>query len=371
MLNRIIVYGLAISLIMVLLLVPLSAWILTNVEYEEGLAIMAEKLNLSSLEIYRAPLHDYITPGIENEYLATIIAGIIGVLMTAVVTMLLSRLVVKKESVKVPTERSLNVQERLLSALLELASLGRYELLGGLLQQLSPQARLLSILMLQVSLLLSRNLNSILILGLAIHTIALLSRVPILRLCRDAIMLSLPFTIIIAFPSLIIGTSGGLLLHLDLKVSLDEIKVLLMFIIRVYFTTFNMVLLMSVTSLSSLLTALVYLKVPRPLIVLLTLAILNLFVILRNVTTRMLGFKSRFKIGGVVEFWKAQIRLITLLIIDGEAYTYNLRLALTSRGFTVKSYLADSQKVKTYDMLFLVIISTLILMILIVDRGLQ
>jgi hypothetical protein len=48
--------------------------------------------------LYRAPLHDYITPGVENEYLSTIIAGIIGVLIVIVLTSVVLKLLTVRRS---------------------------------------------------------------------------------------------------------------------------------------------------------------------------------------------------------------------------------------------------------------------------------
>jgi energy-coupling factor transporter transmembrane protein EcfT len=260
-------------------------------------------------------------------------------------------------------ERSLKVYGELL---LEVASLGRYERSKGLLQQLSSQARLLSIIILQTSLLLSENVYTMLFLGLVSHFIAFLSKTPLIRLCRDAMMVSVPLALLIGLPSLVLNLSGGTIPTLDLSISLDRIEVLLAFLLRVYIATFNIVLFTAVTSISSLATALAFLRVPRPLIVLLMLTLINIFIAIKNLNNRMLGFKSRFQGESVVELWKAQLRTLALLLIDNEAYTHNLKLALTSRGFTINSYHIGSHVVKVYDLVFLAILIALTLLILLI-----
>jgi len=96
MLSRTIVWGLTLSLVLIVFFTPLSMWILSKVEYREGLEVVADKLNLTNLELYRAPLHDYLIPGVENEYLATIIAGVIGVAIAVAVTTLILKLIAVK-----------------------------------------------------------------------------------------------------------------------------------------------------------------------------------------------------------------------------------------------------------------------------------
>jgi len=98
MLSKTLLWGLILSLIMVVLLTPLSMLILSKTEYKEGLEIIAEKLNLTTIMLYRAPLHDYITPGVENEYLTTVIAGIIGVLIMIVLTSVVLKLLTVRRS---------------------------------------------------------------------------------------------------------------------------------------------------------------------------------------------------------------------------------------------------------------------------------
>jgi cobalt/nickel transport protein len=98
MLSKTLLWGLILSLIMVVLLAPLSMLMLSKTEYKEGLEIIAEELNLTSIMLYRAPLHDYITPGVENEYLTTVIAGIIGVLIVIVLTSVVLKLLTVRRS---------------------------------------------------------------------------------------------------------------------------------------------------------------------------------------------------------------------------------------------------------------------------------
>jgi cobalt/nickel transport protein len=98
MLSKTLLWGLTLSLIMVVFLTPLSMLILSKTEFKEGLEIIAEQLNLTSITLYRAPLHDYITPGVENEYLTTIIAGIIGVLIVIILTSVVLKLLTVRRS---------------------------------------------------------------------------------------------------------------------------------------------------------------------------------------------------------------------------------------------------------------------------------
>ena len=98
MLSKTLLWGLILSLIMIVLLAPLSMLILSRTECREGLEIIAEELNLTSITLYRAPLHDYSTPGVENEYLTTVIAGIIGVLIVIVLTSVVLKLLTVRRS---------------------------------------------------------------------------------------------------------------------------------------------------------------------------------------------------------------------------------------------------------------------------------
>jgi hypothetical protein len=83
---------------MIVLLTPLSMLMLSKIECREGLEIVAEELNLTSIMLYRAPLHDYVTSGVENEYLTTVIAGIIGVLIVIVLTLIVLKLLIARRS---------------------------------------------------------------------------------------------------------------------------------------------------------------------------------------------------------------------------------------------------------------------------------
>jgi energy-coupling factor transporter transmembrane protein EcfT len=96
------------------------------------------------------------------------------------------------------------------------------------------------------------------------------------------------------------------------------------------------------------------------------LTLINIFIAIKNLNNRVLGFKSRFQRESVVELWKAQLRTLALLLIDNEAYTHNLKLALTSRGFTINSYHIGSHVVKVYDLVFLAILIALTLLILLI-----
>jgi len=98
MLSKTLLWGLILSLIMVVLLTPLSMLMLSKTGYREGLEVIAEELNLTSIMLYRAPLHDYITLGVDNEYLTTVIAGIIGVLIVIVLTLIVLKLLIARGS---------------------------------------------------------------------------------------------------------------------------------------------------------------------------------------------------------------------------------------------------------------------------------
>jgi len=98
MLSKTLLWGLTLSLIMVVLLTPLSMLMLSKTGYREGLEVIAEELNLTSIMLYRAPLHDYVTSGVENEYLTTVIAGIIGVLIVIVLTLIVLKLLIARRS---------------------------------------------------------------------------------------------------------------------------------------------------------------------------------------------------------------------------------------------------------------------------------
>lgn len=68
-------------------------------EYREGLEIIAEELKLNETLIYTAPLTDYTVPFIENIYVSTILAGLIGVLVVYVITYIVARILSKRRSV--------------------------------------------------------------------------------------------------------------------------------------------------------------------------------------------------------------------------------------------------------------------------------
>jgi Cobalt transport protein. len=183
-------------------------------------------------------------------------------------------------------------------------------------------------------------------------------------------MLSLPPAILIALPSLILNPSGNAIPTLDFSISISKVEAFLAFLLRVYTASFNVVLLTSVISLPHLASTLVHLKIPRSLVLLLTLSIINLFIALKNMNNRILGFRSRFKGDSIVELWKVQLKSIVLMLADGEAYTHNLRLAMASRGFTINSYFMKLHRVKIYDVMFMVILATLTLIILLIDGRL-
>jgi len=83
--------------IIIVLLAPVSIY-LTQIfpDYREGLSIVAEEVGLNETTIYPAPLYDYTISFIENPYLSTIIAGLVGVAIIYLVTYIVARSFVKK-----------------------------------------------------------------------------------------------------------------------------------------------------------------------------------------------------------------------------------------------------------------------------------
>jgi len=86
-----IVVGVAMAIVMIVLLVPVSSLLLSKLEgYSEGLAIVAERIGLSEERFYNAPFRDYVIPFIENETLSNIMSGLIGVFVVLAVAYILA-----------------------------------------------------------------------------------------------------------------------------------------------------------------------------------------------------------------------------------------------------------------------------------------
>ncbi|AQS59980.1 PDGLE domain-containing protein [Desulforamulus ferrireducens] len=87
-------FGLAISLLVAALLSPFAS------PLPDGLERVAEDHSFLQIaegqEVISSPIPDYLIPGLQNEMLATALAGVVGVLTTYVGLTLLLKLLVKQ-----------------------------------------------------------------------------------------------------------------------------------------------------------------------------------------------------------------------------------------------------------------------------------
>jgi len=250
----------------------------------------------------------------------------------------------------------------------------KYARLGGFLQGINPELKLISFLALIVSTVLARSIVVMALLFAFSLLLAHLSRIPF-RFYIPRVLMFIPlFTGIIVLPYLfnIFQPYEGtplLVLHefhrvIDLpllrpfsRIAITEEGVVAasLFLVRVTTAVSFAILLILTTRWSDVMRALTTLRFPRMFILSMSMAYRYIFLLLDMVSNMLLSRKSR-TVGkeGVVSSWKLNADIVGALFLKSYDMSTELYLAMLSRGFSGKPIMRNSAIVlKAKDYLFL------------------
>lgn len=226
----------------------------------------------------------------------------------------------------------------------------------GFLQRLDPRIRLLGILMLIVSVVLSRRLDVILGLLLLATLIATMSGVRIQTLARRVWIVVLAFTGLIAAPALFVtpGPSIVTLPWLHVSISATGLRTAAFLVLRAETAVTLTTVLVLCTPWNGILKALRSLHVPAEAITMLAMTHRYLFLLIDS-TNEMFEARQSRTVGHLAGREKRRMMTSTAAVMLSKSINLSedVYLAMLSRGFTGEVRLLTEPHMKTRDYLAL------------------
>ncbi len=256
----------------------------------------------------------------------------------------------------------------------------------GWLQGLDPRIKVISLLLLVVTVSLVRGLPFLLALYIIALTLAVLSRIPLVFLLKRTLLFIPLFTGIVALPAIFniitpgkpllvlfdLGQRhiwGGIVLPQQLAITDTGLKVAARLILRVSAALSFMVLLLLTTRWTSLLKALRVLGAPKVFVVILGMTYRYIYLLLHTVNNMFLARKSR-TVGRFSGSDNRRWITTTMGIMVDKSYTLSndVYQAMLSRGFRGEVIIMDNFTLRRADIIWAGLTLSLAISIFWLDR---
>ncbi len=238
----------------------------------------------------------------------------------------------------------------------------------GLLQALDPRARIVSILLLVIAVVLTRSLVTLsLLLAIAI-VVSLASQVPLGTLVKRVWLIVFGFTGLIALPAIFI-TPGNVIAHAGhLAITAQGLRTAALLVLRVETAVTLTTALVLSTHWVQILRGLRALFVPAEVITMLAMTHRYIFLLIETANQMFESRQSRIigELSGA-EQRRMATRTAGVLLGKSADLSYDVYLAMQSRGFSGDIRLLDSSRMKSGD--FVAITATIVIAILAVWFG--
>lgn len=220
----------------------------------------------------------------------------------------------------------------------------------GLLQSFDPRARIISILLLVVTVVLTRSLVSLSALFVLAAVVALASRVPLGALIIRVWLIVFGFTGLIALPAIFI-TPGDAIAHAGrFVITAQGLRTAGLLILRVETAVTLTTALILSTHWVQILRGLRALRIPAEVVTMLAMTHRYIFLLIETASQMFESRQSRL-VGVLSGADQRRMATRTAGVLLGKSadLSYDVYLAMQSRGFAGDIRLLDSSRIKTAD----------------------
>ncbi len=238
----------------------------------------------------------------------------------------------------------------------------------GLLQSIEPRIKIISLLLLIVSSLMSKDIVSLLIFNIFAILLAHLSKIPILTYLKRIYFFIPIFAGLVAIPTLFNLVNPGadaivLLQNPHISITYEGIRYFIIFVLRISTCISYGILIPMTTEWNIVIGALKKFKIPDEVITLLNMSYRYIFLLLTETLNMMYSKKSRtVKKLGYMESWSESAKSIGHLFIKTCSMGEEIYYGMLSRGGTTISTYYD-YKITLKDILFLISIIIFIIIV--------
>ena len=239
---------------------------------------------------------------------------------------------------------------------------------SGLLQAFDPRARILSILFLVIAVTLCRTLEALVAFFLLAILIALTSRIGFVTLARRVWLIVFGFTGLIALPAIFVTPGNAIATIGPLTITAQGLRTAGLLILRVETAVTLTTALVLSTHWVQILRGLRALRVPAEVVTMLAMTHRYIFLLIETASQMFESRQSRM-IGALsgAEQRRMATRTAGVLLGKSADLSYDVYLAMQSRGFAGDIRLLDSSRMKARD--FLAIVSAIGVAVLAVWLG--
>jgi len=238
----------------------------------------------------------------------------------------------------------------------------------GLLQSFDPRARIVSILLLIVAVVLTRSLAPLSVLFVLSVAISLASRVSVGALVKRVWLIVFGFTGLIALPAIFITPGNAILGAGHLTITVQGLRTAALLILRVETAVTLTTALVLSTHWVQILRSLRALLVPAEVVTMLAMTHRYIFLVIETASQMFESRQSRM-VGVLSGTDQRRMATRTAGVLLGKSadLSYDVYLAMQSRGFSGDIRLLDSSRMQTKD--FVIIAATICAAVLAVWFG--
>jgi cobalt/nickel transport system permease protein len=318
------------------------------------------------ISLWNAPLHDYAFKGWESGGqlllgLAYVLSAAIGIGLIIIMVLLAGKVLSRKESGHpIPRQRSFGFLERTISGMVSLlkdtVSVEGVAGRKGFLQDRDPRFKLLSMILLLATVLMSKSVTELSVLYCAVLILAVVSSTGFLFFLKRTLLFVPIFSLFVVVPAIFnVVTPGEPLVSFKLfawtlSITRQGVDSAIIFFMRVLDSVSLAVLLILTTRQHVLLKTLRIFRVPQLFVMTMGMSYRYIFLFLDIIQKMFIAIKSRV---GFVSSAKEGRRTVTSNMAGMWLRSYRLQSqvydAMVSRGYSGEAYVLDEFKAKAGD----------------------
>ncbi|WP_456423110.1 cobalt ECF transporter T component CbiQ [Thermococcus sp.] len=247
----------------------------------------------------------------------------------------------------------------------------RYAQKDGLLQELDPRLKVVSLVLMVGTVVSLQNVRAIVLFYVLALVLAVLSKLPVLEFTKRVWVFIPIFTGIIALPSIFMIPGETAFRALGLTATWNGIHWAVLFTLRVA-TAVSYAILFTMTSRwNDIISALAYFRIPGMVITIATLTYRYIFLLAKLLLDAMHARRARLAGElGMVESWKEAGRHIGATFIKANAIGEELYYAMLSRGYTNEVQPLNEFRFEFGDYVFAILTVLLVAITIAFTRGL-
>jgi len=322
---------------------------------EETLDRVAGRLGIGELPVWNPPIPDYEIPGYEGNILINLVLGVGFTLFVLGVTLIVG------EGLR--TRKRLGVQDRsllgdFLKTFEDIMYFERFTGTKGILQEINPSVKLLSLVALILSAIAAKTIYPLLILFVVVIILCIFSKIPLGYFLKRATLFIPVFAALIASP-LLFMTPGTVLAQIMIgpvliQPTIEGFLKATVFTFRIWICVATLNLLVLTTRFSQIIHSMDRLRFPKLFVTMIAITYRFIFLFIDEAYRMILAKESRTAAReSRIRNLRSLANMFATLFVRAYEKGERVYLAMLARGFTPETRMRNELKIKTGDWLFL------------------